>query len=60
MLQGKTWTEVAAALSDKSTAIAQGADGAANILTAAICKVTNDQPASVCSSPAITSLQGKL
>ena len=60
VLQGKTWSEVAAALSDKSTAIAQGADGAANILTAAICKVTNDQPASVCSSPAITSLQGKL
>jgi len=60
VLQGKTWAEVAAALSDKSTAIAQGADGAANIMTAAICKVTGNQPSSVCSSPTITSLQGKL
>jgi thiol-disulfide isomerase/thioredoxin len=60
VLQGKTWAEVAAALSDKSSAIAQGADGAANILTAAICKVTNNQPSSVCSSATITSLQGKL
>ncbi len=60
VLQGKTWAEVAAALSDKLTAIAQGADGAANILTAAICNVTGNQPSSVCSSPTITSLQGKL
>jgi thiol-disulfide isomerase/thioredoxin len=60
VLQGKTWAEVAAALSDKSTAIAQGADGAANILTATICKLTNNQPASVCSSATITTLQGKL
>jgi hypothetical protein len=60
VLAGKTWAEVAAALSDKSTAIAQGADGAANILTATICKLTNNQPSSVCSSSTITSLQGKL
>jgi thiol-disulfide isomerase/thioredoxin len=60
VLQGKTWAEVAAALSDKSSAIAQGADGAANILTAAICKVTSNQPSSVCGSATITSLQGKL
>lgn len=60
VLQGKTWAEVAAALSDKSSAIAQGADGAANILTAAICKVTNNQPSSVCGSATITGLQGKL
>jgi thiol-disulfide isomerase/thioredoxin len=59
VLQGKTWAEVAAALSDKSSAIAQGADGAANILTAAICKVTNNQPASACTST-IISLEGKL
>jgi len=60
VLAGKTWAEVAAALSDKSTAIAQGADGAANILTATICKLTSNQPSSVCSSATITSLQGKL
>jgi thiol-disulfide isomerase/thioredoxin len=60
VLAGKTWAEVAAALSDKSTAIAQGADGAANILTATICKLTNNQPSDVCASSTITSLQGKL
>jgi thiol-disulfide isomerase/thioredoxin len=60
VLAGKTWAEVAAALSDKSTAIAQGADGAANILTATICKLTNNQPSNVCGSAIITSLQGKL
>jgi thiol-disulfide isomerase/thioredoxin len=59
ILQGKTWAEVAAALSDKSSSIAQGADGAANILTAAICKVTNNQPSSACTST-IISLEGKL
>jgi hypothetical protein len=60
VLQGKTWSQIAAALSDPSSPVAKGADGAANYLTAAICKVTNESPASVCASPAITSLQGKL
>jgi thiol-disulfide isomerase/thioredoxin len=59
VLQGKTWAEVAAALNDKSSAIAQGADGAANILTAAICKLTNNQPSSACTST-IIGLEGKL
>lgn len=58
-LQGKNWTQVAAALSQPSSAIAQGADGAANYLTAAICKLTNDQPASAC-TPAVKSLETKL
>jgi hypothetical protein len=50
VLQGKTWAQIAAALHDPSSAIAQGALGAANYMTAAICKMTGDQPASVCSS----------
>jgi thiol-disulfide isomerase/thioredoxin len=60
LLAGKTWAEVAAALNDKTSAIAQGADGAANMITAAICKITNNQPSSVCTSPTIKSLQGQL
>ena len=60
VLAGKTWSQIAAALHDPSSPIAQGADGAANYLTAGICKITNDQPASVCTSPAITALAGKL
>jgi thiol-disulfide isomerase/thioredoxin len=60
VLQGKTWSQIAAALHDPSSPIARGVDGAANYMTAAICKVTNNKPAGVCTSPAITSLAGKL
>ena len=49
VLQGKSWAQIAAALHDPSSAIAQGALGAANYMTAAICKMTGNQPASVCS-----------
>ena len=59
-LAGNTWSQVVAALHDTSSAIARGADGAANILTAAICKLTSSQPANVCGSPAIRGLQGHL
>jgi len=54
VLQGKTWAQIAAALHDPSSAIAQGALGAANYMTAAICKMTGQQPASVCSSLPVT------
>jgi hypothetical protein len=37
-----------------------GAIGAANYMTAAICKMTGNQPASACAAPAIRSLQAKL
>ena len=60
LLANKTWAQVAAALQDKSSAIAQGADGAANMITATICKVTNNQPSSVCTSPVIKSMEGQL
>jgi hypothetical protein len=29
-------------------------------MTAAICKLTNNKPANVCTSPTITSLQGQI
>jgi len=59
VLQGKTWAQIAAALNDKSSPIAQGAGGSANLITATICKLTNDQPANVCTAP-IKSLQGQI
>lgn len=46
LLQGRTWSQIAAALSDPSNPIAQGAVGSANMITAAICKITNDRPPS--------------
>jgi thiol-disulfide isomerase/thioredoxin len=59
-LHGKSWAEVAAALQDRSSAIAQGADGAANMITAAICQITHNQPGNVCTSPAVTAMKGKI
>ena len=60
LLQGKTWSQIAAALHDPSSPIAQGVDGAANYITGAICRMTNNQPASVCATPAVTAVQSGL
>jgi len=60
VLAGKTWSQIAAALKDSSSPIAQGVDGAANYVTGAICKMTNNQPASVCTTPAVTAVSSGL
>ena len=60
VLSGQTWAQVAAALKDPSSAIAKGADGAANMITATICKTTNNQPSNVCTTPAIKTIQGQI
>lgn len=54
LLQGLTQTQIAAQLADPTTATAKGVLGAANMMTAALCKMTNGQPAAVCSSTAVT------
>ena len=60
VLQGKTWSQIAAALKDPASPVAQSVDGAANYITGAICKMTNNQPSDVCSSPAVTAVQSGL
>jgi thiol-disulfide isomerase/thioredoxin len=55
-----TWAQVAAAIRDPSSAVAQGVDGAANSITAAICKITKNAPAAVCDSPAAKAGAGAL
>ena len=60
LLAGQSWAQVAAALKDPSSSVAKGADGAANMITATICKITNNQPASVCTSPVIKAMGGQL
>jgi len=60
ILSGQSWAQVAAALQDPSSAIAKGADGSANMITATICKTTNNQPSSVCTSPTIKTIEGQL
>jgi hypothetical protein len=60
VLQGKTWSQITSALHNPSSPVAQGAVGAANYITAALCKITGGQPGSVCSSSVMTRLQGAL
>jgi hypothetical protein len=60
VLAGMSWSQVAAALHNPSSKVAQAADGAANLITAAICKTTNGQPGSVCTAPGVTKASGSL
>lgn len=52
-LAGLSWTQVAAAMHDPSSAVAKDIDGAANVLTAAICVLANGQPGGVCQSAGV-------
>ena len=47
-------------MNDPSSAVAKGAIGAANGITAAICLTTNNKPSNVCSLPVIKSLQTQI
>jgi thiol-disulfide isomerase/thioredoxin len=60
VLQGLTWSQIASDLHNPSSAVAQGADGSANMFTAAICKITGNQPASVCTAAPVKSLEGQI
>jgi hypothetical protein len=60
VLQGKSWSQIAAALKDPTSPVSQGVVGGANYITGAICKMTNNQPANVCTSPAVTAVQSGL
>jgi len=60
VLQGKTRTAIAGELSNASSDVTQGVIGAANMMTATICKVTDNKPANVCNNSAIQALQAQL
>jgi hypothetical protein len=59
LLQGKTWSQIATALKDPTSPVAKAIDGTANYITAAICKMTGNQPASAC-TPAVQKIEAKL
>jgi hypothetical protein len=59
-LAGLSWTQVAAAMHDPSSAVAADIDGAANIITAAICALTNGQPGGVCHSAGVRAAAGSI
>jgi len=60
VLKGMSWSQIAVALKDPTSPVAQSVLGAANYITGAICKMTNNQPSDVCSSAAVTAVQSGL
>ena len=60
VLQGLTWSQIGSELKIPTSAVAINVLGAANYLTAAICKMTSNAPASVCSATPISSIEAKL
>ena len=53
-LAGLSWAQVAAAMHNPASSVGKDIDGAANVITAAICRLTKNQPAGVCSSAGVT------
>ncbi len=58
--QSLSWQDIARGLSDPGSPIAQNILGTANYLTAGICKITQQQPASVCSTDVIQKIEQSL
>jgi hypothetical protein len=56
-LQSLSWQQIVDLLHDPNSVQARAILGTANLITAAICEITSDQPASVCSSPTIKAIQ---
>ncbi|HLL66641.1 MAG TPA: DUF929 family protein [Micromonosporaceae bacterium] len=52
VLAGQTAEQIAAALSDPASPVAKAVVGTANAFTTVLCSITQDQPATVCTSPA--------
>jgi thiol-disulfide isomerase/thioredoxin len=59
-LQGMGWQQIAEALQQPDSAQSKAILGSANLVAAAVCKLTSDQPAEVCSGAAIQSIEAKL
>lgn len=59
IIHGMDWQQIAQALGQPSSPQAQAIVGGANALTAAICAVTSNEPANVCTSPAVQHIQLK-
>jgi hypothetical protein len=58
-IDGLTWSQIAADLTKPSSAVAKAVDGTANYITAALCQLTGNQPANVCTTT-IKSLESQI
>ncbi|HEU4620552.1 MAG TPA: DUF929 family protein [Gammaproteobacteria bacterium] len=59
-LQGLDWEQVVEELEQGGNAAWQGIVGEANVLTAALCTLTNGQPSDVCTAPGIAAAAQRL
>jgi hypothetical protein len=59
VLSGLSWNTIATDLSNPNSSVAMAVDGTANYITAAICSMTSNQPASACTTT-VRSLQTQL
>ena len=57
---GMSWLAVADSLQQSDSTQAKAILGSANLITAAICKITQDQPSAVCSSSTLQNLEKNL
>lgn len=60
LLANLTWQQIGADLAGPSGAVGTAIDAAANHITAAICKITDNQPGNVCHSTGVTSASGSI
>jgi hypothetical protein len=60
LFAGLTHQKVADEIKDPATAISKSVLGTANVFTAAICQLTDNQPAKVCTSPGVTAAASDL
>jgi thiol-disulfide isomerase/thioredoxin len=60
LLKGMTHQQVADAMHDPNSPVAKSVIGTANLITAALCKQTGDQPGDVCSSSGVTAAASHL
>jgi Domain of unknown function (DUF929) len=59
ILSGLSWTQIASDLRSPSSPVARAVLGTANYMTAALCQMSNDHPASAC-TPLVRQLQRKI
>jgi Domain of unknown function (DUF929) len=57
VLNGMSWQAVAEALQQPGSAQAKAILGSANLISAAICRLTGEQPDAVCSAPSIQAIE---
>jgi hypothetical protein len=60
VLGAMSWKAVADSLAQATSPQAKAVLGSANLITAAVCKLTTDQPATVCSSSTIQNIEKTL